>query len=78
MIVGLSWKLLENVTLDTTAAVLLPGKWWNFAYADYSMTPGGNTNSNNGNNQPGNTTLANPGRSIDSMFGMKSALTVTF
>jgi hypothetical protein len=62
--VGIVWKLLENWHVLARAAYWKPGKWFNYAFVDKSVS--------NWNN-PGitNNYGINPGRSIDPVFGVE-------
>jgi hypothetical protein len=69
--VGLNWKLLEGMTLNSRFAYWQPGDWFKYAYVDYgsliTTTMGG---------------LAgipiNPNRGIDPIIGLQTSLEFDF
>jgi hypothetical protein len=67
---GLSWKILENVCVDGRAGFWKPGAWFKGAYTDYSLaTP---------ITVSGQDFYVNPNRSISPIFGLETAITLTF
>ena len=77
---GLNWKLLENLTWDTTFAYWKPGTWWSFAYPNTAhlyvlgIVPNSNPNS------PAGEAAATfgIGREINALFSVESRLLITF
>lgn len=73
---GVAWKLLENLTWNTTFAWWKPGSWWSYAYPDtaalYRATAGGAVTSN----YPIATSRA--GRNIDPLFAVETTLMINF
>jgi hypothetical protein len=74
---GFNWKLLENLTWDTTLAYWKPGTWWSYAYpntaAIYNLGLVPNT-------YAATEAIATQqlGRDIDALFAVESKLSVTF
>jgi hypothetical protein len=68
--VGVNWKLLEGLTLNTQFAYWQPGDWFKYAYVDYSNF---NTVNISGLNYP-----INPNRGIDPLIGWQGSLVVDF
>ena len=69
---GLQWKLLENLGLNTKLAVWQPGDWFKHAYIDYSSL-------NTITDPVSNTSVQiNPDRKIDPIFGFQMVLSIDF
>ena len=77
---GINWKLLENLTWDTTLAYWKPGNWWAFAYPNTAelyrlgITPNANPNTAAGEI----AATQQLGRDINAFFSVESRLLVTF
>lgn len=73
---GVAWKLLENLTWNTTVAWWKPGSWWSYAYPDtaalYRATAGGAVTSN----YP--IAISRAGRNIDALFAVETTMMVSF
>ena len=72
---GFSWRLLEGLTLDFTAAYWKPGEWFKWACVDKRVP---NWYTNGGATPVGNPSPfawgVNPDRSIDAIWGMEFAV----
>jgi hypothetical protein len=77
---GINWKLLENLTWDSTLAYWKPGTWWPFAYPNSAhlyvlgIVPNANPNSPAGEA----AAIFGVGREINALFSVESRLLVTF
>jgi hypothetical protein len=77
---GFNWKLLENLTWDTTLAYWQPGSWWAYAYPNtaelyrLNIVPTGNPNSAAGEI----AATQQLGRDINALFAVESRLLITF
>jgi hypothetical protein len=74
---GVAWKLLENLTWNTTLAWWKPGAWWSYAYPDTAAI----YRFNNGAaittaNYP--IAISRAGRDINPIFAVETTLGVTF
>jgi hypothetical protein len=73
---GANWKLLENLTWNTTFAYWQPGTWWSYAYPNtaylYSIgvTPTSNTSEANA--------IFGAGRKIDPLMALETTLLIQF
>ncbi len=67
---GLSWKLLQNLTMETTFAYWKPGSWFKHAYVDWSSISFTNTDFE--------TVRINPDRAIDPLCGLKLSIKIDF
>jgi hypothetical protein len=77
---GINWKLLENLTWDTTLAYWKPGTWWSFAFPNtaeiYKL---GYVPTAIPNNAFGEATATQQlGREIDALFSVETRLLVSF
>jgi len=73
---GIDWKLLENLSLNTRFAYWEPGAWFKYAYQDLASI---NTSASGG--APGAGVQAipvTPGRSIDPIMGFDVRMLVNF
>ena len=76
---GVNWKLLENLTWDTTLAYWKPGNWWAYAYPntaeiyrlEFRLMP-------NPNAAGEAIATQQLGRDIDALFAVETRLFVTF
>jgi len=77
---GFNWKLLENLTWDTTLAYWKPGAWWAFAYPNtahlYVLGIVPNANPNTAAGEAAATFAL--GRDINALFSVETRLMVTF
>lgn len=77
---GVNWKILENLTWNTTFAYWQPGTWWSYAFPDTAhiyrvgIVPNSNTNDAAGEL---NATFG-AGRKIDPLFAVETNLLVQF
>jgi hypothetical protein len=71
---GFDWKLLEGLTARCTFGYWVPGKWWNYACVDKSITNWGQTSTA----AASNNWHTNPGKTIDPIFGVDFKLEGTF
>jgi hypothetical protein len=70
--VGVDWKLLENMSVDTKFGVWQPGNWFKHAYMDLSTL---NTIPDPFSNAD---VRINPGRGLSPIIGVQSTVTVNF
>ena len=77
---GVNWKLLENLTWNTTLCLWQPGNWWGAAYPNTSaIYRAGVVPNANPNNAAGETlATVNTGRTIDPLFAVETTLVVDF
>lgn len=74
---GVAWKLLENLTWNTTLAWWQPGTWWSYAYPDTAAIYRANGGAGiTAANYPVATRRA--GRDINPLFAVETTLRVTF
>ncbi len=77
---GLNWKLLENLTWDTTFALWKPGNWWAHAYPNTAamyllgIVPNANPDSAAGEV----AAIIGLGRPIDAFIAVETKLLITF
>ncbi len=73
---GMNWKLLENLTWNTTFAWWQPGNWWQNAFPNtahiYRLGLVPNTNTSEA------IATFNPGRAIDPLIAVETNLLVSF
>jgi|GEM_PF-450616 len=79
---GANWKILENLTWNTTFAYWQPGKWWSYAYpntaAIYMLRPGLAPTSNT-NDAAGEAIAAvGLGRTINPLMAVETNLLILF
>jgi hypothetical protein len=72
---GCSWKLLENMTFSFLYSYWQPGKWFNWAYRDMTVSNPSSFQQGNPNTVSG---LVNPWRTIDPIMGIQASLLVDF
>jgi hypothetical protein len=77
---GVHWKLLENLTWNTTLCLWQPGNWWGAAYPNTSaIYRAGVVPNANPNNAAGEVLATlNFERKIDPLFAMESTLFINF
>ena len=77
---GINWKLLENLTWDTTLAYWKPGTWWAYAYPNTAeLNRLGYTPSAVANSAFGEASATQQlGREIDALFSVETRLLVSF
>lgn len=68
---GLAWRILESYTISATFGIWQPGRWFNFACVDRSV-------SNWKIPTAANSFGANPNRTVDPVFGMELTLNADF
>ena len=68
---GISWQLLESWLLNATVGYWHPGRWFNYACIDRSVSQWENPSQANGWG-------VNPDRIIDGVFGLDLSMTVDF
>jgi hypothetical protein len=77
---GINWKLLENLSWDTTLAYWKPGPWWSFAYPNtahlYVVNIVPNANPNTAAGEAAAT--FGIGREINALFSAETRLMVSF
>lgn len=73
--VGLSWKLLEGLTFDFLFAFWQPGKWFNWAYRDMTLS---NPPQPPLPDPPPIVGTVNPSRRIDPLIGIQTSLRAEF
>ncbi len=73
--VGVNWKLLEGLTLNTQFAYWQPGDWFKEAYVDQGLTAGGAITIGGGTQT---TFFVTPNRGIDPLVGWQGSLVVDF
>jgi hypothetical protein len=77
---GINWKLLENLTWDTTLAYWKPGAWWSYAYPNtahlYVVNIVPNANPNTAAGEAAATFAV--GRDINALFSVETRLMVAF
>jgi hypothetical protein len=77
---GVNWKLLENLTWNTTLCLWQPGNWWGAAYPNTSaiyrtgIVPNANPNTAVGEARA----TVNFDRNIDPLFAVETTLNVNF
>jgi hypothetical protein len=73
---GVNWKLLENLTWNTTVAYWKPGNWWSYAYPNtawlYALSGGAAPAANRVN------AIFGAGRQIDALIAVETTIQVTF
>ena len=77
---GVNWKLLENLTWDTTLAYWKPGTWWAYAYPNTAeLNRLGFTPTTVPNSAFGEASATQQlGREIDALFSVETRLLVSF
>ena len=78
---GVNWKLLENLTWNTTFAFWQPGPWWAAAFPDTAnvyRALGGAAATGNPNNAVGEAIAARPDRTIAPLGAVETTLVISF
>jgi hypothetical protein len=74
---GFNWKILENLTWNTTLAYWKPGAWWSYAYPDTAAIYRANgLGAIAAANYP--VAVSTAGRKIDPLFAVETTLLVNF
>jgi hypothetical protein len=76
---GVAWKLLENLTWNTTFAWWKPGSWWSYAYPDTAAlykANGGAALTLTPANYP--IAINRAGRDIDALFAVETSMLINF
>ncbi len=77
---GISWKLLEGLTSNTTFAYWKPGNWWSYAYPNTANIYKNNRGAPIVTQTAANIPMAtfNLGRDIDPLFAIETNILINF
>jgi hypothetical protein len=73
---GVAWKLLENLTWNTTLAWWKPGSWWSYAYPDSSAIYRATGGAALTTNYP--IAISRAGRNVDPLLAVETTLLISF
>jgi hypothetical protein len=73
---GFNWKILENLTWNTTLAYWKPGSWWSYAFPDTTQVYRAANLGTIETNYP--AAVSRVGRDIDTLFAVETTLLVNF
>jgi hypothetical protein len=81
LVIGIDWKLIENLSTNLKFAVWTPGEWFKYAYQSLDSTSSTTPVNDNGaaaTNDNSKNIQVNPARSIDPIMGIELAMKVEF